>query len=346
MFYSVLKPFFFQCDPEHIHEFIMKVAHLGPQLGKLTGTKPSDKLSLKIGHLKWRSPVGLAAGLDKNAEALDFFSHQGFGALECGTITLKPQLGNPRPRMFRYIEEKSLRNSMGFPNHGLMDISKRLHHNFDLPIGANIGKNKDSTPDESLDELGTMVATLNDDVDYFVVNVSSPNTPGLRALQERGYLTELFSELKKLTSKNLFIKIAPDLEQDKIMQLASLSHELNLTGIIATNTTIMPERGVGGISGKLLQPKARRVHEKILSLQLPIEVICVGGISHFDDIKSIWRMGGKAVQVYSAYVFEGPQLLKKINSEILHFLNKNAISDLETFFSLPLQERIKLLDHP
>lgn len=346
MLYSLVKPLLFKIDPEKIHETIIHVAHLAPKLGKLTGSKPNERLVTHIGKNQWHGPIGLAAGLDKNAEALDFFSQQGFGALECGTITLLPQLGNPRPRIFRYVSEASLRNSMGFPNHGLLSISPRLNQPKEIPIGANIGKNKDSTPDESLDELGTIVATLSDSVDYFVINVSSPNTPGLRALQERGYLTELFIELKKLTQKDLYIKISPDLSHEKISEIANLTHELKLTGLIATNTTIMPNRGVGGISGKLLTNKSKEVHESILSLNLPIEVICVGGISSFEDIKNIWRMGGKAVQVYSAFVFEGPKLIKKMNQEAVDFLDHHQLPDLNQFFSMPLSERIKLIDQP
>ncbi len=346
MLYSLLKPLLFQFDPEKVHELIIHIAHLSPQIGKLTGCKKMERLRLKIGNSLWSGPVGLAAGLDKNAEALDFFSYQGFGAIEFGTVTLQPQLGNVRPRIFRYISENSLRNSMGFPNHGLITIESRLGREKIIPFGANIGKNKDSTPEESLDELGTIVATLNDKVDYFVINVSSPNTPGLRALQEPDYLRTLFSELQRLTTKDLYLKIAPDLEIDKIIELAHLADELKLTGIIATNTTIMPDKGPGGISGKLLKLKARKVHETLLNLKLPIEVICVGGISRFEDIKSIWRMGGKAVQVYTAYVYEGPDLLKKINRDIIQFLDKNNLNDLNEFLSLPIEDRVKILDQP
>lgn len=322
----------------------MKVAALCPTLGRLSGTLPAACLATQVGSQEWKSPVGLAAGLDKNAEALAFFAQQGFGALECGTITLKPQIGNPRPRMFRYPAEDSLRNSMGFPNDGLIHIAPHLEaFARSLTVGANIGKNKDSSPDESIDELGTIMATLEDDVDYFVVNVSSPNTPGLRALQEKSYLSDLFKELKSISHKDLYLKIAPDLEENKIIELTQLAADFKLTGLIATNTTIMPERGIGGVSGKLLSDKASKVRRLILAQQAPIELIGVGGISNFEDIKNFWRDGGKAVQIYTAYVFQGPALLRSLNFQMEELLKRNNIKTMNDFFGLPLDQRQKLL---
>lgn len=344
MFFSLIKPLLFSLPAERAHELTLSIAHLGPVLGKLTGKSCSDRLSLKIGQSQWLSPIGLAAGLDKNAEALAFFAHQGFGALECGTVTLQSQAGNPKPRLFRYPQELSLRNSMGFPNEGLLKIGPRLRaFEHVIPIGVNIGKNKDSTPEESIDELGTLLVSLEDDADYFVINVSSPNTPGLRALQEKAYLSELFSELKSFSQKDLYLKIAPDLEDKKVSELAELAADFKLTGLIATNTTMMPERGPGGISGNLLKEKARKIHQLILNQQLPIELIGVGGIASFQDIKNFWKDGGKAVQVYTAYIYQGPDLLKNINKEIIHFLDQNQLPNLEDFFKLDLKSRNQLL---
>lgn len=347
MLYFLLKPFLFSLPAETAHDFVLKVAKLGPSLGRLSGIPLDSRLKLKVGTVNWNFPVGLAAGLDKNAEALDFFSAQGFGAIECGTITLKPQMGNPRPRMHRYPEKKSLRNSMGFPNAGLLDILPRLsRYEGPTPIGANIGKNKDSTPEESIEELALLYETLADNVDYFVINVSSPNTPGLRALQERTYLSELFTtlnECRKTNSKDLYLKIAPDLEKEKIIELTHLAHEFKLTGIIATNTTIMPELGAGGVSGEMLKAKARAVRQIILNEKLPIELISVGGISTSRDLFDLWMDGGKAAQIYSAYIFQGPALLKSIQKELFKFLNSSQLSDLEAFFKLDLKTRQEIL---
>jgi dihydroorotate dehydrogenase len=345
MFYSIIKPLLFSLAPEKAHELTLNLARLSPAIGKLSGCESPQELRLKVGNHFWKNPFGLAAGLDKNAEALPFFAAQGFGALECGTITLKPQLGNPRPRLFRYPQEASLRNAMGFPNEGLLHIAPRLESfEADIVLGANIGKNKDSSPEESIDELSVMMATLEDDVDYFVVNVSSPNTPGLRALQEASYLTELFKELKNTSSKDLYLKIAPDLEEVKIRELVKLVSDLKLTGIIATNTTIMPERGAGGVSGALLTGKARKVRQLILNEQAPIELIGVGGFTHFEDVKNFWKEGGKALQIYTAYVYQGPDLLKSLHVETMKLLKKHQLKNLESFFALPLSERQKLLN--
>ena len=345
MLYNIIKPLLFQLPPEKAHDAILMLARLSPAFGKLSGMKPHERLKLSVGQTKWSFPVGLAAGLDKNAEALPFFAAQGFGAIECGTITLKSQLGNPKPRMFRYPDEESLRNAMGFPNQGLLNILPRLKSYHDLPpIGGNLGKNKDSSPEESIEELSLLFSTLVDHAQYFVINVSSPNTPGLRALQERSYLDELFSELTKhRQGKDLYLKIAPDLESTKISELAQVASDHKLTGIIATNTTIMPERGIGGVSGKLLKRKADEVRELLLREDHPLELIGVGGFSSAQDIFDFWAQGGKATQIYTAYVYQGAQILKDIQKEILSFLDQHQIKDLDDFFKLDRTERKKLI---
>lgn len=341
MLYSIIKPYLFKLDPESAHHFALSLAELGPVLGKISGSRPSSKLETKVGRLKWRSPIGLAAGLDKNAQALDFFTQQGFGAAEVGTITLKPQLGNPRPRVFRYPDEKSLRNSMGFPSEGLLEVLKKIQsYQGSLIIGANLGKNKESTPDESIEELHLMLETLKEHVDYFVINVSSPNTPGLRALQESSYLKELFSVLNK--EKDLFLKISPDLEKSKILELMKLCVDCSLTGIIATNTTIMEERGIGGISGELLKSKAREVRNFILEQHLPLEIIGVGGFSNFNDVLDFWQHGGKAFQIYTSYVYQGPNILKSFHQEIESFLKIHRLRNLDEYFALDRTSRLKL----
>jgi len=344
MLYSLIRPLLFTLAPESAHDLTLSVARLSPTLGRLSGTETSSRLEIKVGSNTWKSPIGLAAGLDKNAEALSFFALQGFGSLECGTITLRPQLGNAKPRMFRYPQEQSLRNAMGFPNEGLLHIAPRLEaFQRPLPVGANIGKNKESTPEESIEELSIMMATLEDDVDYFAINVSSPNTPGLRALQEKSYLTELFTELKSVSKKDLFLKIAPDLDDSKVIELTELAAAHKLTGLIATNTTIMPERGIGGVSGVLLKERAKKIRKLILDQQSPLELIGVGGMTNFQDIKDFWRDGGKAVQLYTAYVYQGPDLLKNLNREMLNFLDQNQLKNLTDFFALDLKDRQKIL---
>jgi dihydroorotate dehydrogenase len=344
MLYSLLRPALFRLDPEDAHNLTLGLAHLGPLLGRLTGEPLREACFVKAGSLTWGFPIGLAAGLDKNAQALDFFSGQGFGALECGTVTLRPQEGNPRPRMFRYQSEQSLRNSMGFPNQGLLAILPRLKaYHGPLPLGVNIGKNKETSAQESIEELSLLLETLLNDADYFVVNVSSPNTPGLRALQEKSYLAELFSELNRVRKgKDLYLKIAPDLSAPNISQLVSIARDFHLTGIIATNTTIMPDRGPGGMSGLILRERACQVRNQILKEKENLELIAVGGITTPSDLFELWKEGGKVAQVYTAYVFQGPDLLKSFYHAVGTFLHKNNIS-LQKFFLLSAPERKYLI---
>lgn len=346
MLYSLVKPVLFGLSPERAHDLTLRVAGLSPSLGKLSGIEGSDRLKVKVGSTKWSFPVGLAAGLDKNAEALSFFSHQGFGAIEAGTITLKPQLGNPKPRMHRYPEEKSLRNSMGFPNQGLQEIWPKLRsYEGQAILGANIGKNKESGRSQSIEELSLLYESLHPFTDYFVVNVSSPNTPGLRDFQEKSYLDELFSELRSHgVSKDLYLKISPDIDTGKATELLRVAQDNKLTGLIATNTTVMPEKGIGGISGKLLRGRADTIHRMILEGCGDLEIIGVGGFADPRELFHFWRLGGKGIQVYTAYVFQGPSLLHRFKKEILQFLNSQNISSLEEFFKFPLNERQRRID--
>lgn len=340
MLYQMIKPLLFSLDPEKAHNLTLQMAALGPVLGKLSGIQPEPAFQVQVGSVQWSFPVGLAAGLDKNAEALNFFSAQGFGAIETGTVTLRPQEGNLRPRMFRYPAQRSLRNAMGFPNQGLLEILPRLQsYHGPTPLGVNIGKNKDTSPTGSIEELSILFETMKDFASYFVVNVSSPNTPGLRALQEKSYLTELFSELNQnRDGKDLYLKIAPDLTQEKVIELTRLAHDMKLTGIIATNTTIMPDLGPGGVSGELLKRKSREVRKLILDENENLELIAVGGISLPQDLMDLWQDGGKACQVYTSYVYQGPDLLKNFHKAVRKFLNVQKIG-LNDFFHLSKDER-------
>lgn len=337
--YAFLKHLLFQCDPEDAHHLILKVASLSPTLGKVTGIKKEDSFVLDVGGIQWAGPVGLAAGLDKNAEALPFFDAQGFGAIECGTITLKPQSGNPRPRIFRYPKEESLRNAMGFPNEGMEKIIPSVRsYQGKASLGINIGKNKETSKEESIREMSELVKTLSPFADYFVVNVSSPNTPGLRELQERTYLEELFSELNHGLVRDLYLKVSPDIPEEKVKELLSVAKRMNLTGIIATNTTIMPERGLGGISGRLLREKAKEIQDLFLQEKEDLEIIAVGGISSPQDLFDLWKRGGKAAQIYTAYIYQGPQVLKEFSRALADFTSSQKIN-LSQFFKLPDEER-------
>jgi dihydroorotate dehydrogenase len=222
----------------------------------------------------------------------------------------------------------------------MLEILPRLKEYHALPpLGINIGKNKDSTAEESIEELGLMMEVFHEYTDYFVINVSSPNTPGLRQLQERGYLTELFHELNnKRHGVDLYLKIAPDLTEEKVTDLTHLAQEKNLTGIIATNTTFMPERGIGGISGELLKTKSREIRQIVLKEKNDLELIAVGGISEPKDLFNLWWDGGKVAQIYTSYIYQGPQILNNFAKAIETFTNDQKIN-LQDFFKLHLNER-------
>jgi dihydroorotate dehydrogenase len=333
--------------PENAHNLALAIAKFFPSLGQASGIVPDHKHQVRIGSLVWTSPIGLAAGLDKNAEAIDFFSAQGFGAIECGTVTLKPQYGNPKPRIFRYTHEKSLRNSMGFPSKGFQVVKEELIKvKKTIPLGLNLGKNKDSTADQSILELSLMAKESCDLIDYFVINVSSPNTPGLRELQTPQYLKNLIVEIKKSIegkSKDLYIKISPDLERDQLIALTEFAQEIKVTGLIATNTTINLNYGPGGISGKLLKEKALLAQNTLLSMRPSLEIIGVGGFESFEDILKFWNKGGKGVQIYTSYIYQGPQILHSAYQDISHFLSLHKLSSLDCFFNLSLIERQELI---
>jgi dihydroorotate dehydrogenase len=345
MYSTLLKPLLFCLPPESAHDLSMQMAHLAPWMGKIIGTPNSEELKIKVGNLAWSAPWGLAAGLDKNVEAVAFFSELGFGAIECGTITLYPQIGNAKPRMFRLPEEKSLRNSMGFPSKGIQKVADGFFKKHSLvPVGANIGKNKESSPKASIKELKSLQDSLAQKTDYFVINVSSPNTPGLRHLQDRGFLSELFTELKPYP-KDLYLKIAPDLDEATLKELYSVARDFNLSGLIATNTTMMPERGVGGVSGELLKNRASQIYKKLLEWNGDdsFEIIAVGGINSWSDVIKLWGEGGKAFQVYTAFIYEGPKLLSHFQNETKNFLNQIEYKNLQSFFDLKKNERQQLI---
>ncbi len=285
----------------------------------------SDKKYLtKLKHMNWTFPVGLAAGMDKNAQAIDFFSKLGFGAIEVGTVTPRPQQGNDKPRLFRYPQEESIRNRMGFNNQGAEQVLKNLKASKTFKskastIGVNLGKNKTAPLESAYLDYLSLYKTFAKDADYLVINVSSPNTQGLRELQGRPFLEKIFGTINDNLIENtppLYIKIAPDLSKQEIVEVIECANDFGLSGIIATNTTIMPEIGEGGVSGKLLTKKAKEVRHFVMEKIKPypnLELIGVGGISNYQDVKEFFDLGGKAVQIYSSFIFQGPQILKDIS---------------------------------
>ncbi len=334
--YPIFKSIVFKFDPEKIHEFTI---HTMKRLGKLIPTRNCPDFKVQAFGLNFKSPIGLAAGLDKNAEAIDFLTNLPFGFIEVGTITPKPQNGNDKPRLFRYPEIESLRNRMGFNNLGsdqaLINLMNSERHQ--KIVGVNLGKNKVTSNEDAHKDYAILYRQFAPHCDYLVINVSSPNTPGLRDLLSESGLKEIFESTtneRKKFFRPLFVKVSPDMEEDQLRSVVNLVKEYQLTGIIATNTTIMKEYGEGGMSGKILFEKAKKVRDFLLAElknSPEIELIGVGGFASFDEIKAYWINGGKLVQIYSSFIFQGPPLLEDLEEKLVQEYNKYQVEDFESY---------------
>jgi len=340
MYKLFIRPLFFLIDPEKIHHFtflFLKVIGRipgAPSLLRLFFTHKHPKLEKTILGLYFPNPVGLAAGFDKDAKLIDRLVCFGFGFIEIGTLTPKPQVGNDKPRLFRLPKDQALINRMGFNNDGVLEAVERLkQRQSKIIVGGNIGKNKQTPNENALDDYAFCFETLYNYVDYFVVNVSSPNTPGLRELQEKEPLRKLLSYVKNLSLakplvKPILLKIAPDLTTSQLDDVVEILKETQTDGIIATNTTIFREGletstellqqiGAGGLSGK---PLANRSTEVIGYLRLKLgsnyPIIAVGGIMSPQDAIDKLNAGADLIQVYTGFVYEGPKFVKKINKAI------------------------------
>ncbi len=279
--------------------------------------------------LNFKNPIGLAAGFDKDAKLYNELASFGFGFIEVGTLTPKPQAGNPKPRLFRLVEDESVINRMGFNNGGLDEAVLRLmKRKTDLIIGGNIGKNKVTPNEEALNDYLLGVEALHPVVDYFVVNVSSPNTPNLRELQEKEPLTKLLKAVQEknnaLGKKPLLLKIAPDLTEGQLDDIIDIINSLELDGIVATNTTISRDGlrtpaskvetiGAGGLSGKVLRERSTEVIAYLRSrLKSSIAIIAVGGIFTGEDAKEKLYAGADLVQVWTGFLYEGPAMVRRM----------------------------------
>ena len=325
-------------DAEKAHELtIQSMKTIG---NYLPDQKLDPRFSFEAMGLKFSNPFGLAAGLDKNAEAISFMTHLPFGFVEVGTVTPQAQVGNDKPRLFRYINEESLRNRMGFNNQGSSAVLKNLlnANRRGKIIGVNLGKNKMTANDEAAFEYASLYKDFAPHCDYLVINVSSPNTPGLRDLLKDVGLRQIFETLaieRIKISKPLLIKVSPDMSDVDLSSIVALVNEYKLDGIIATNTTIMEHLGAGGVSGKLLAAKARTTREFLLkeikNTQATCELIGVGGLSTFNDLMDFWRAGGKLIQVYSSFVFQGPSMLYSFESQLKEEFVKRGVKNFEEF---------------
>ena len=340
MYKSILRPLLFKFDPEKVHHFsfssLQKASKIPgySRFAKANFQLENPKLEREVFGLKFKNPVGLAAGFDKDAKLYKELSQLGFGFIEIGTLTPKPQEGNPKKRLFRLKEDQAIINRMGFNNEGVEEAVKRLQSNPGILIGGNIGKNKVTPNENAFDDYQFCFEKLFPVVDYFVVNVSSPNTPNLRDLQEKAPLTSLLLKLQKLNSekpkpKPILLKIAPDLTNSQLDDIIEIVETTKIAGVIATNTTIERKdlqsehkKQMGGLSGKPLTHRATEViaylHKKG---KAKFPIIGVGGILSPADALEKLNAGASLIQLYTGFVYEGPTLVKKINKAILKEMN-------------------------
>ncbi len=341
MYKKIIRPLLFKFSPESIHHFIFfALDTFGDipgisRLAKKTYAVKHQKLEREVFGIKFPNPVGLAAGLDKNADAFDMLGNLGFGFVEIGTVTPQPQAGNPKPRVFRLKKNKALINRMGFNNEGVEQIARRLKkRKTNVIIGGNIGKNKLTLNSKAVEDYEICFETLFKVVDYFVVNVSSPNTPNLRELQDKEPLTQLLNRLQELNlakknPKPILLKVAPDLTNEQIDDIIEIVQTTKIAGIVATNTTIarknleythneIKQFGAGGLSGSPLTQRSTEIIRYIVEKSDDkIPVIGVGGIMTPEDALEKLEAGAKLVQLYTGFIYEGPDLVRKINDTLI-----------------------------
>ncbi|HHD81616.1 MAG TPA: quinone-dependent dihydroorotate dehydrogenase [Campylobacterales bacterium] len=340
--YQTLKNILFTVNPETAHAIAglgLKAAPYAPFLSKYFQNRyfvEDASLEQELFGVTFKNPVGLAAGFDKNGEYIKAMPSLGFGFTEIGTITPKPQVGNPRPRLFRLKEDRSLQNAMGFNNRGADFMLHQLHkvQEFDYPVGINIGKNKLTPENEALNDYKILLETFKNHGDYIVINISSPNTPGLRDLQNEKFINDLFSMAKKISSQPIFLKIAPDMEADDAVTLCKTAVDAGAAGIIATNTTVdytltSHAKDFGGISGALVREKSYELFKAIgKELHDKTILISVGGIETAEDAYRRIKAGASLVQVYSMLVYNGPIMIKEINEGLIKLLKEDGYKHL------------------
>jgi dihydroorotate dehydrogenase len=336
MYKSLIRRLLFKFDPEVVHyftfdflKFIFKIPGV-PALVKKMYQLNDPRLEREVFGLKFKNPVGLAAGFDKDARLYKELDAFGFGFVEIGTVTPKPQPGNEKKRLFRLKEDQAIINRMGFNNDGVEAAVKRLKSNKNVLIGGNIGKNKTTPNEDAVSDYMVCFEALFDYVDYFVVNVSSPNTPNLRALQDKKPLSELLKTLqnkneKKPKPKPILLKIAPDLTDSQLLDIIDIVSETGIAGVIATNTTIArgnlqsANKGeMGGLSGLPLKKRSTEVIRFLAEKSnRAFPIIGVGGIHCAEDALEKLDAGASLVQLYTGFIYEGPGLIRKINEKIL-----------------------------
>jgi dihydroorotate dehydrogenase len=342
--YENLKKILFKLDPERAHtvaSFGLRTISVCLPLLRLLKNRyfvEHPMLEQQIFGRTFKNPVGLAAGFDKNGQYIMATPTLGFGFTEIGTVTPRPQSGNPKPRLFRLVDDLSIQNAMGFNNRGSHYMLKQLKklYFFDYPIGINIGKNKTTPENEALNDYETLFKAFKNYGDYIVINISSPNTPGLRDLQNEAFIQAIFAMAKEITDKPVLLKIAPDMRPEDAVTLCKTAVDAGAAGIIATNTTIdysatdSPyKKDFGGISGLVLKEKSyqlfRALGEALYGKTL---LISVGGIDSAEEAYRRIKAGATLVQVYSMLIYKGPSLIKEINEGLITLLKKDGYTHI------------------
>ncbi|WP_298420475.1 quinone-dependent dihydroorotate dehydrogenase [uncultured Kordia sp.] len=336
MYQFLVKPILFLFDPEKVHHFTFSLIRtlckipLVASIFRGIYTVNDKRLERTVFGLKFKNPVGLAAGFDKDAKLYNELSNFGFGFIEIGTLTPKPQVGNPKKRLFRLKQDEAIINRMGFNNGGVHEAVERLKKNKGVLIGGNIGKNKVTPNAAAVEDYKICFEALFPHVDYFVVNVSSPNTPGLRELQDKEPLTKLLTTLQTMNKekeapKPILLKIAPDLTNEQLEDIIEIIADTKIAGVIASNTTISREglksedkEEKGGLSGKPLTKRSTEVIRFLAQKSnKAFPIVGVGGIHSAEDALEKLEAGADLVQLYTGFIYEGPKLIKNINKQIL-----------------------------
>lgn len=319
LYESLLRPLAFRMDPERVHHLAMRAIRAGLVPGRAV-----EALSREVFGMRFPNPIGLAAGFDKDGAALDRWERFGFGFVELGTVTPRPQPGNPRPRLFRLSEDGALVNRMGFNNEGSVAMARRLERaRPGIPYGINLGKNKDTPEERAHEDYAAAYRDLHTFGTYFVVNVSSPNTPGLRALQSVEGLRRIVGAVQEVDdTRPILVKVAPDLDEAGLDAVAGLCHEMGLAGVVATNTTTSREGLIrdpgetGGLSGRPVRGLADAAIARLRPRLQGKVLIGVGGVFDAEDARTKLDLGCNLVQLYTGWVYGGPGLVPQMLREL------------------------------